>query len=107
MDERIGFGHFKLCGNRGSVGRVSVCRWLGPGSGRMGWCYVCVRCESGLSVWMAGPDIWVLCLADTCASEVYPVFNQVAPYGYLLHKMYFYSIYHKSRLVCLMLWNLD
>ena len=23
---------------------------LGPGSGAVGWCYVCVRCESELSV---------------------------------------------------------
>ena len=23
---------------------------LGPGSGAVGWCYVCVRCESGFSV---------------------------------------------------------
>ena len=27
---------------------------------------------------MAGPSICVLCLADTCTSEVYPVFNPVA-----------------------------
>ena len=31
------------------------CRWavgrgLGPGSGAVGWCYACVRCESVLSV---------------------------------------------------------
>ena len=32
---------------------------------------------------MAGPGICVLCLADTCTSEVHPVFNPVAPYGYL------------------------
>ena len=25
-------------------------RGLGPGSGAVGWCYVCVRCESGFSV---------------------------------------------------------
>ena len=49
--------------NRGSIGRVSVfwlrwcgwCMWgvgrgLGPGSGGVGWCYVCVSCESGFSV---------------------------------------------------------
>ena len=24
-------------------------RGLGPGSGGVGWCYVCVRCESGSS----------------------------------------------------------
>ena len=56
-------------------------RWLGPGSGTVGWCYVCVRCESGFSKWMAGPGICVLCLVDTCTSEVHPVFNPVAPYG--------------------------
>ena len=50
-------------GTRGSVGHVSafwlrlcgwcrwgVGRWLGPRSGAVGWCYVCVRCESGFSV---------------------------------------------------------
>ena len=42
----------------GGVGRVSVfwlrwCRWgvgRGLGPGAVGWCYVCVRCESGFSV---------------------------------------------------------
>ena len=47
---------YQSCGDRGSVGRVSVfwlrwcgwCRWgvgrgLGQGSGAVGWCYVCVR----------------------------------------------------------------
>ena len=72
MDERmsrIGFGLYQSCGNRGSVGRVSVfwfrwcgwCRWgvgrgLGPGSGGVGWCNVCVRCESGLHLM----DIYIL-----------------------------------------------
>ena len=65
-------------------------RGLGQGSGAVGWCYVCVRCESGFSVEMAGPGICVLCLADTCTSEVHPVFNPVAPYGYLLSDMYLF-----------------
>ena len=30
-------------------------------------------CESGFSVYMAGPGICVLYLADTCASSVHPV----------------------------------
>ena len=34
------------CGVMGGVGG----EWLGPGSGEVGWCYVCVRCESGFSV---------------------------------------------------------
>ena len=39
---------------------------------------------------MAGPGIRVLCLADTCASEVHPVFNPIAPYEYLLPSMYLF-----------------
>ena len=39
---------------------------------------------------MAGPGICVLCLANTCASEVHPVFNPVAPHGYLLPNMYLF-----------------
>ena len=39
---------------------------------------------------MAGPGICVLCLADTCTSEVHPVFNPVAPYGYLIFDMYLF-----------------
>ena len=39
---------------------------------------------------MAGPGICVLCLADTCTSEVHPVFNAVAPYGYLLSDMHLF-----------------
>ena len=39
---------------------------------------------------MAGPGICVLCLADTCAFEVHPVFNHVATYGYLLPNMYLF-----------------
>ena len=39
---------------------------------------------------MASPGICVLCLADTCTSEVHPVFNPVAPYGYLLSDMYLF-----------------
>ena len=63
MDERIGFGLYQSSGDRVSVGHMSVfwlrwcgwCRWgvgrgLGQGSGAVGWCYVCVRCEFGLSV---------------------------------------------------------
>ena len=39
---------------------------------------------------MTGAGICVLCLADTCASEVHPVFHHVAPYGYLLPDMYLF-----------------
>ena len=47
---------------------MRVGRRLGPGSGRVWWCYVSVCCESGFSVFMADPSICILCLADTCAS---------------------------------------
>ena len=36
------------CSGVGGVGGVG--RGLGQGSGAVGWCYVCVRCESGFSV---------------------------------------------------------
>ena len=39
---------------------------------------------------MAGPGICVLCLADAYASEVHPVFNPVAPCGYLLPNMHLF-----------------
>ena len=35
-------------------------RGLGPGSGRVWWCYVSVSWESGFSVKMTGPGICVL-----------------------------------------------
>ena len=80
------------------------CGGVGGGlrQGMEGWCYVCVRCESGFSVWMAGPGICVLCLADTCTSEVYPVFNPVAPYQYLLPTMYLFmaDITNSDLFVC-------
>ena len=43
-------------------------RWLGSVSGGVGWCYVCVSCESGFFVLMAGLGICILCLADNGAS---------------------------------------
>ena len=48
-DERIGFGLYQSCGDRGSVGHVFVLRWcrwgvgrgLGPWSGAVGWLCLC------------------------------------------------------------------
>ena len=48
MGERIEFGLYESCRNRGSVGHVSV--WVAGvfgGSGWLAWCYVCVCCEYG------------------------------------------------------------
>ena len=76
-----------------SVFWLPWCRWgVGRGldQGLEGWCYVCVSCECGFSVYMAGPGICVLRLVDTCACEVHPVFNPVAPYVYLLPNMYLF-----------------
>ena len=39
---------------------------------------------------MAGPGICVLYLADTCASEVHPVFSPIASHEYLIPNMYLY-----------------
>ena len=45
----------------GGVGGVEG-EWVGGlGQGLGGWCYVCVCCESGFSVLMAGPGICRLC----------------------------------------------
>ena len=39
------------CGGVGGVGgEWTGGRGLGPESGMVGWCYVCVSCESGFSV---------------------------------------------------------
>ena len=62
----FGLGLYQSCRKHGSVGRVSACfgcgdvdgvdgewgmgRVLEPGSGGVGWCYICVTCESGFSV---------------------------------------------------------
>ena len=58
--ERIGFGLYQSCVNRGSVCHVIWLRWcgwcmlvgrgLGPGPGGVGWCYVCVSLDSLCSV---------------------------------------------------------
>ena len=50
------WGKWDKCFDGGGVGG-----WLGQGIGRVGWCYVCVCCESGFSVFMAGPGICILC----------------------------------------------
>ena len=55
VNERIGFGFYQSCGNKESVGRVFGLQWcgwvvgrmFGPGSGGVGWYYVCVNCEFG------------------------------------------------------------
>ena len=39
---------------------------------------------------MTDPGICVLFLADTCASELYPVFNPGAAYRYLIPKIYLF-----------------
>ena len=48
------------CGGVGGVGGECPCTKV--------WCYACVSCKSVFPVYMAGPGICILCLADTCAS---------------------------------------
>ena len=50
---------FGCGGVEGECGRVR--RRLGPWAGCVGWCYVCVCCESGLSVLMGSPGMCILC----------------------------------------------
>ena len=54
-----------------------------------------VLCLCEVRVWILCVDgrsryLCILCLADTCPSEVYPVFNPAAPYVYLLPNMYLF-----------------
>ena len=79
----------------GTGGVLDMCLCFGCGGGEwvgglvqggVGWCYVCVSLDSRCR-WQVS---CVLCLADTCTSEVHPVFNPVAPYGYLLSDMYLF-----------------
>ena len=56
------WGNWDMClcfGCGGVGGGGGGC--LGPGSVRVGWCYVCVCCESGFFVFIAGPGICILC----------------------------------------------
>ena len=51
----LGLGFTNPVGTGGVLDMLRWCRWgvgrgFGPGSGAVGWCYVCVRCESGFSV---------------------------------------------------------
>ena len=50
-----------LCFGCGGVGGVGGERAGGFCQDLGGWCYVCMCCESGLSVFMAGPGICILC----------------------------------------------
>ena len=43
-------GMLDVCLCCGGVRGGGLVRGLRLGSGEVGWCYVCVRCESGLSV---------------------------------------------------------
>ena len=53
----------------GTEGVLDVClcldcggEWVGRlDQGLEGWCYVCVSCEYGFFVYMADPDICILC----------------------------------------------
>ena len=49
-----------LCFGCGGVGGVGG-EWVGGYGHSLGVCYVCVCCESGLFVLMAGPGICILC----------------------------------------------
>ena len=101
MSERIGFGLYQLCWNRGSVGHVSVfwllgcgwCRrewprgWRGLDQGLRGWSgviYVCcvIICVDGTSRYLyivLGEYLCILCA---------PSVQSYRPYRYLLHTVY-------------------
>ena len=72
------------------VGGFGGSGWrLEPGSGRVGWYYVCVCCESGLFVLMQGQ------VSVYCARRI-PAHlrcTSVAPYRYLLPNLYLSVVY--------------
>ena len=86
-------GVLDVCLSFGCRGVVDVGgEWIEDlDQGLEGWVVLCL-CE--LRVWILRVDVRSRCLcivlADTCASEVHPVFNPVAPYGYLLPNMYLF-----------------
>ena len=70
----------------GTGGVLDICLYFGCGSvGGVGGEWV-GGLDQGRERW----GICVLCLADTCTSEVHPVFNPLAPYGHLLSDMYLF-----------------
>ena len=67
-----------MCLGYGGVGGVwGVSCWLGPRSGRVEWYYVCVCCESGFFVAMAGLGICVLCSAYLRCTQCSIVFHLI------------------------------
>ena len=95
LDNRIGFGLYESCKNRGSVGCVSVfglrwwCMWgvvreLGSGSGRV----VLYLCELRI---LGAPSVQSCCTLLITAS----------------YRVFVYDRYRKSRLVCVLLSELD
>ena len=96
----------------GKGGVLDMCLCFGCGGGE--WVGDWPRVwRGGVVLCLCELSVWILCVDGRSrylcsvlgASEVHPVFNPVAPYGYLLPNMY--SRYRKSRLVCLMLSDLD
>ena len=57
----------------------------------MGWCYVCVSLDY-LCRWQVQVSVYCAWRIPAHLSEVYPVFNHVSPYGYLLLNMYLFIV---------------
>ena len=107
VDKRIGFGLYQTCVSSVSIGRLfgfglRSCRWgvgmsLGPGSGRVGWCYVCVHCVYCRSRYLCIVLGWYLRIwgapsVQSCYTLSISTFYRVFVCGR----------YHKSRLVCVL-----
>ena len=107
MDESIGFWPHQSCGNRGSVGRVSLfgwrlCMWgVGRGlyQGLEGWCYVCVDGRSRYLYIVIGGYLRIL-----GAPSVQSCFTLSRSANY---DVFVCSRYCKSSLVCVWLSDLD
>ena len=82
-----------LCFGCGGVGGVG--RGLGQGSGAVGWCYVCVRCESGFSLCR-----WQVQVSVYCAWRI-PAHLRCTQCSILLHLM------DICFLTCICLWQIS
>ena len=88
----------------GTGGVLGVCLYFGCDGVGGEWVGAWTRVGSGgVVLCLCEERFWILCiygrsrylcnvLADTCTSEVHPVFNPVAPYGYLLSDIVLWQI---------------
>ena len=102
VDDRIVFGLNQSCGNRGTVGRVSVfeLRWCG-------WCRWGWGLEQGLERWGGVMSVWVVSPDYVCRWQIQvsvyfarriPPHLRCTPCSILLHPIAPYFLWHISQI---------